>query len=188
MAVCYGPQLRHSSLHLWLTSCAQELFAFDFGTLIFLLYGVWKERNERIWSQKKGTSCDVILNSVSRLQEFRFHNLKETNGVSRRHKVVRWSAPPLGLLKINVDGSFNHVTGQGGVEFVIRNETGAMLVGGACPVYGLLSPEHGELLACKKALAFAIDHSFLPAIMEMDALNVQCQLMDATAPNTEKIV
>ncbi|XP_024178242.1 uncharacterized protein LOC112184205 [Rosa chinensis] len=73
---------------------------------------------------------------------------------------------------------------KGGVGFVIRNETGAMLAGGACPVYGLLSPEHGKLLACKKAVEFAIDHSFLPIILETDALNVQRQLMDATATNT----
>ncbi|XP_024155771.1 uncharacterized protein LOC112163728 [Rosa chinensis] len=182
--VCYGPQIISSSLFLWLNSCAHELSLFNFGTLIFLLYGVWKERNERVWSQKRGEVSDVIIGSMSRLQEFQFHNSKEVGVGERRHRVVRWSAPPVGCLKINVDGSFNHVTRSSGIGFVVRDGFGVMLAGGACPVTGLLSPEHGELLACKTTIEFAMEHGYLPAILETDALNVQRQLSESTTSNT----
>ncbi|XP_061999334.1 uncharacterized protein LOC133716674 [Rosa rugosa] len=142
-----------------------------------------QERNDRVWNQKQQGPGDVVIGAMTRLHEFRFHNMKESGSTSRSIRLVRWKAPPVGILKINVDGAFNHVTRQGGVGFVIRNELGIMLAGGACPLSGLLSAEHGEVLACQKALEFASAHSFLPAILETDALAVQGQLSAAIGTN-----
>ncbi|XP_040375719.1 uncharacterized protein LOC121053171 [Rosa chinensis] len=173
--VCYNPQVVQSDLLGWLNFCAKELSLRNFGEFMFLLWGVWKERNERVWNQKSTVACDVSLLLVSRLQEFRFHNLKQTQSTTGRARVVRWCAPKVGFLKINVGGSFNHITRQGGLGFVVRNAFGHIL-GGACPLSGLISPEHVEILASKRAAEFAADHAFLPAVLETDASEVKRQL------------
>ncbi|XP_024195745.1 uncharacterized protein LOC112198880 [Rosa chinensis] len=95
---------------------------------------------------------------------------------------VKWPAPPVGFLKI--DGAFNHVTRKGGVGFVIRDDRGVMLAGRACPLRGLLSPEHGEVLACKKAMEFVVYHFFSRIILETDALAVQMLLAATVDSNT----
>ncbi|XP_062028451.1 uncharacterized protein LOC133744339 [Rosa rugosa] len=119
-----------------------------------------------------------------RLQEFRFHNMKQTHSHPSRARVVRWCAPAAGFLKINVDGSFNHITRKGGLGFVVRNELGHMLAGGACPLSGLISPEHAEILACKRAVEFAADHALIPAVLETDASEVKRQLTQHISSNT----
>ncbi|XP_024177825.1 uncharacterized protein LOC112183708 [Rosa chinensis] len=141
----------------WLSQCAKDLSLPQFGELLFSLWGVWKERNDRVWNLKRLKAWDVSLGIVSRLKEFRFHNHKPPRSKSV-HRAV-WRAPQ-----------------KGGLGFEIRNETGVMLGGGAWPVSGLLSPEHAEILACKAAVEFAGEHGFGPAILETDALEVQHQL------------
>ncbi|XP_024193576.1 uncharacterized protein LOC112197206 [Rosa chinensis] len=115
-------------------------------------------------------------------RKFRFHNVKRVVPKSRRKAV--WSAPPTRIVKINVDGSFHHLTRQGGVGFVIRDDQGVMLAGEAWPVRGLYSPEHAEILACNYALQFALDQDFGPFILETDALEVQRQLPMNGVANT----
>ncbi|XP_024178964.1 uncharacterized protein LOC112184978 [Rosa chinensis] len=133
-----------------------------------------QERNYRLWNQKRCEARDVSLGIVSRLQEFRVHNLKRYQPKVKREAV--WKAPPVGVVKVNVDGAFHHTSKKGGLGFVFRNENGIMLGGGAWPLRGLNSPEHAEILACKVALEFAEVHGFGPIILETDALEVQRQL------------
>ncbi|XP_062020959.1 uncharacterized protein LOC133737422 [Rosa rugosa] len=182
--VCYNPQIEHGDVLSWLNRCAQSLSLTQFGELLFLLWGVWKERNDRVWNQKRREAGDVCLGLISRLQEFRFHNSKPSRSRSASLRAVRWVAPPAGFLKINVDGAFHHQTRAGGLGFVIRNEWGTLLAGGACPLQGLISPEHAEVLACQHALEFARNYGFAPAILETDAMEVQRQLMACSSTNT----
>ncbi|XP_024164259.1 uncharacterized protein LOC112171288 [Rosa chinensis] len=185
--VCYNPQIEHGDVLSWLTRCAQALSLTQFGELLFLLWGVWKERNDMVWNQKRRQAGDVCLGLISRLQEFRFHNSKPSRNRSASLRAVRWVAPPAGFLKINVDGAFHHQTRVGGLGFVIRNEWGTLLAGGACPLRGLISPEHAEVLACQHALEFAQNYGFAPAILETDAMEVQRQLMACSSTNTSAL-
>lgn len=77
---------------------------------------------------------------------------------------VKWKAPPSGVWKINVDGAFQQVTRCGGMSFVIRDFTGSMVAEGACPLRGLISAEHAELLTCDRAVDFAIAQGLQPFI------------------------
>ncbi|XP_024160406.1 uncharacterized protein LOC112167596 [Rosa chinensis] len=167
---------------IWLDKCVQQLPLTQLGELLFSLWGIWKERNDRIWNQKQRVAGDVSVGLVSRLQEFRFHNLLPS-GPRRQLRVV-WRAPPVGLVKINVDGSFHHVTRKGGLGFVVRDANGIMLGGGASQLIGLISLEHAEILACKATLEFALQHGFGPAILETDAMKVQRQLSSEVSANT----
>ncbi|XP_024196456.1 uncharacterized protein LOC112199714 [Rosa chinensis] len=118
------------------------------------------------------------------LQEFSFYNSKVASSVTRRPRGVQWSAPPVVMVKVNVDGAFHHFTRKGGISFVIRNSDGHMIASGGRPLSGLVSAEHAELLACKMAVEFLVHHDFRPAVLEKDALVVQRQLVSCNGNNT----
>ncbi|XP_061993546.1 uncharacterized protein LOC133711437 [Rosa rugosa] len=161
----------------------QTLSLTELGVLIFLLWSIWKERNSRVWEGKSVLACDVVLRADTRMQEFRVHNTNFALASARRRRVQTWVAPSTGVLKINVDGSFHHNTRSGGFGFVIRDSSGAMLAGGAGPLCGLISSEHAEVLACRNAIRFAIDHGFVPALLETNAQEVQHQLAAQASHN-----
>ena len=49
----------------WLVQCAKDLNLVHFGELIFILWSVWKERNERVWNQKNTVALDVNVQLVA---------------------------------------------------------------------------------------------------------------------------
>ncbi|XP_061993271.1 uncharacterized protein LOC133711122 [Rosa rugosa] len=91
---------------------------------------------------------------------------------------------PLGMLKVNIDGSYYAATRNGGLGFVIRDFVGTMLAGGATPLQNLLSAEHAEALACHAAVKFVLHHNMMPVLLETDSLLVQRQVSAQTTSNT----
>ncbi|XP_062014320.1 uncharacterized protein LOC133730820 [Rosa rugosa] len=176
--VCYNPHFAHHNLLEWFCACASELSLGSLGELVYLLWGVWKERNCRVWDDKASSVNDVLIRTVSRLQDFRFHAMKSSRTGSRGVRVTRWVAPPIGWFKINVATK----TGSGG--FVIRDWQGTMLAGGGKPLVGLISPEHAEVEAYKHAVKFAVEQAFMPTMIETDSLLVQQQLVSHVGVNT----
>ncbi|XP_024171737.1 uncharacterized protein LOC112177710 [Rosa chinensis] len=182
--VCYNPHFTHHNILEWLSSCARELSLKSLGEFVYLLWGVWKERNCCIWDDKASSVSDVLLKTVSRLQDFRVHNMKLGRIGPREVRVARWFAPPIGWFKVIVDGSYNHVTTKGSGGFIVRDWQGSMLADGGKPLHGIISPEHAEVEACKQAVEFVLEQSFLPAIIETDSILVQQQLVSKNGPNT----
>ncbi|KAM5581414.1 hypothetical protein ABKV19_010567, partial [Rosa sericea] len=67
----------------------------DLSELFCRLWSIWRDRNSRAWEDKTSRACDVIIKSVSQLEEFRFHNSKPQSNSTRRGRVATWAAPPV---------------------------------------------------------------------------------------------
>ena len=173
-------------LSAWLYQCANDLSLGEFGLLLFILWSVWKERNDRVWDQKTRNAMDVSCDLGAGLLAFRSHQGRPSQRTVTRRSVI-WKAPSLGVLKVNVDGAFNHSTRTGGLGFIIRDSSGTMVAGGACPLRGLISAEHAEILACVKAYDFVMQQDLGPMILETDALEVKRQLELLNTPNTSRL-
>ncbi|XP_062006063.1 uncharacterized protein LOC133723263 [Rosa rugosa] len=184
---CFSPQALNCDLLGWLSICVQALSLKDLGDLLFLLWSVWKERNSRVWDDKKGQPWDVLLKATTRLQDFRVHNTRQTLRETSSSRLARWRAPSVGIYKINVDGSFDHVSRKGSAGFVVRDCNGTMIAGGGKPLCGLLSAEHAEALACKLAFDFVLDQVLVPAIVETDSQLVQQQLCRSEGSNFSQL-
>ncbi|XP_062028960.1 uncharacterized protein LOC133744958 [Rosa rugosa] len=175
--VCFTTESADLGVLEWLIFCSNRLAANQFDFLLFLLWGVWKERNCRVWEGKTRGVNDVVLMSVSRLQDFVSHNSRSIGGIRRDAGRICWKSPHLGSVKLNTDGAFISETSAGGIGLVMRDNLGQFLACEGKPVRGLLSAEHAELLACKATIDLIVDRSLQPAIVETDSLIVQQQLV-----------
>ena len=82
---------------------------------------------------------------------------------------IKWSPPPLGWFKLNIDGSSLSNPGLAGGGGVIRNHLGEW-VGGFSRVIGFTTSVQAKLRALKSGLLLAIDLGILNLEIEMDSL------------------
>ena len=63
----------------------------------------------------------------------------------------KWKPPPVGNLKINIDGAFIEASNIGGWGFTLRNDQGVLLAAGAGKLKHVSDPVHAETLALQQA-------------------------------------
>ena len=73
---------------------------------------------------------------------------------------MRWRCPPAGLVKINFDGAVFGASNVSGIEVVIRDSNGAVLVSCSQKIPQAYKVEEIEPLAALKALSFAFELGF----------------------------
>ena len=80
----------------------------------------------------------------------------------------RWSPPPPGYVKLNVDGSFNAQLHNGGGGMVLRNNAGEIIFSECRFMTACSSPLEAELTACRDGIIRTKQFSSSPCIVEMD--------------------
>ncbi|XP_061999150.1 uncharacterized protein LOC133716455 [Rosa rugosa] len=106
----YSPAARMVQFLEWIRGCASQLPSKLWATFVYILWGVWRERNNRVWDNKSMEVNQVVLLLSTRFQEYQRYKGKSQGGGSRR--VVPWKPPSTGWVKINVDGAFHKDTEQ----------------------------------------------------------------------------
>ena len=79
-----------------------------------------------------------------------------------------WQPPPGSLFKLNFDGACFDDGAHSGYGAVIRNEKGEVMAAIAVRGGVVHDSEEVEVMACRKALEFAIDAGFTKIILEGD--------------------
>lgn len=80
-----------------------------------------------------------------------------------------WQCPPMGTIKINVDGAFRAAGGLGGFSLVARDHSGGFLGCKMGRFRWVSTPLHAELLALREGLSFAAKWPGLRICLENDA-------------------
>ena len=88
----------------------------------------------------------------------------------------RWSPPPPGFVKINVDGAVFSDTNSAGVGTVIRNREGLVMTSHTQRFSHAYSPVVIEALAALHGLQLARDLGFTNAVLEGDFLRIMSAL------------
>ncbi|CAL8113669.1 unnamed protein product [Prunus armeniaca] len=117
------------------------------------------------------------LSITPSLHEFKEHQPTPSLSISRAQ--AKWQKPPLGVIKINVDGAFQGLTGMGGGGIIARDSAGCFVAARACKLSHVSSPKHAEALALREALLFAKDIGPGPKLIEIDAQGVLHSVQDA---------
>ncbi|XP_062007579.1 uncharacterized protein LOC133724753 [Rosa rugosa] len=118
---------------------------------LFFLWGIWKERNVRVWEKKDTAASVVALLSSTRLSSYQFHNSKLKRGIPTG-RVLRWQPPPIGWLKLNFDGAYHGDDGRAAIGFLVRDSNGTFIQAVGKPVAHVRSAEHVELVVNNSSL------------------------------------
>ena len=97
-----------------------------------------------------------------------------------------WQPSQGNLFKLNFDGACFDEGATSGYGAVIRNEKGEVMAALAAKGGVVRDSEEVEVLACRKALEFAIDASFMEIILEGDSELVM-QMASQAQPNLSRL-
>ncbi|PRQ38614.1 putative ribonuclease H-like domain, reverse transcriptase zinc-binding domain-containing protein [Rosa chinensis] len=158
------------SITSWLQFCLEILSQDEFALLLVLLWSIWKERNQRLWSRKFKTLHQVYFQVRNFVQLLKSSTSRRSRGVVRPRR--SWLPPPSGWLKANIDGAFNQDSHCGGIGVLIRDSTGS-IVGGFCgKISNVLSPDIVEAMAGREACELAAEFQLAPIVFESDCLKL----------------
>jgi ribonuclease HI len=96
------------------------------------------------------------------------YKIKKKTGANQ----IGWIAPPIGWLKVNVDGSFVQDTGKGATGAVIRDQQGHVVAASGNILASCNSAEETEARALIDGAKLASEWSNSPIIFESDCANV----------------
>jgi hypothetical protein len=83
-----------------------------------------------------------------------------------------WNKPPLGILKLNVDGAYITQTGAGGAGMILRDSKGLIIFSACRSLVFCSSALEAELQACLEGLKFALNLSHDKILVETDSLEL----------------
>ena len=83
-----------------------------------------------------------------------------------------WKPPPSEAYKLNFDAATFPDLGRTGIGAIVRNEKGEVMAAMSACGPAVQTSDEAELLACRRALEFAVDAGFSRLIIEGDTSNV----------------
>ncbi|XP_023882197.1 uncharacterized protein LOC111994540 [Quercus suber] len=206
--LCY--QGSESGLHvLWECGVAKDVWAGSMGRLqksvcgqmdfshlfVILLNRLSREELETfmvqcwlIWNQRNSVLHGGKLQDPSRLIQRVADLLNEFNKAQEQlhissliHPVQQWE-PPMGLsYKVNVDAAMFADIKASGIGVVVRNEKAEVMASLTAKGPPVQDSEEAEVLACRKALEFAVDAGFMDVVLEGDNMNVMRSISSGSA-------
>jgi hypothetical protein len=81
---------------------------------------------ESLISIKRGPNADVVKGKTVVSSTCEGRRDKEALDVAPTKKL--WSKPPSGMVKLNVDGSFNEAQSNGGCGMILQDDNGAIVI------------------------------------------------------------
>ncbi|CAH9054798.1 unnamed protein product [Cuscuta epithymum] len=152
----------------------------DLCKLIWGCWGLWCERNGRVWNGVLTDAKFLLLKSkiyvdswIQAQQQGRKHAVPEPKGV------MLWKRPRPGWVKLNVDAS---VKDNGvGLGWLLRNEDGVFMAGVAKPWQGVLPPWEAELIGIREALSWTKEYGCERIEVESDAAKAISEIRDGSS-------
>ena len=157
------------SIMEWLSQCATSLSKERFGSLLVMLWFVWKERNKRVWNNKFLSQYQIFFQATTYLHTLRSVQPK-SNG--NRRLLRTWVPPPIGWLKVNIDGAFCASSSSGGVGVIVRDSDGRIVAGMCKRLSHVMGPDMVEAMAGRVACVLATSYNLSPIVFESDCMKV----------------
>ncbi|CAN1159742.1 hypothetical protein LINPERHAP2_LOCUS22902 [Linum perenne] len=150
--------------------------------IVFFWWRVWKSRNTVVFHNKQtllpGLQAQMVLHMAkSELDLDEEDALWRPAPAQAAAPPCRWRPPPVGRLKINVDGAIR--PGQGGaIGLVLRDEAGTVLFAGGRSFPQVTDVFTVEALAVREALRWGIGRGTTLLDVEGDAAMVTRHILD----------
>ncbi|XP_073367696.1 uncharacterized protein [Aegilops tauschii subsp. strangulata] len=137
-------------------------------SIVAPVWSWWNGRNKHRAEKKKIEINALLWQISSTVDEY-----KNFFGREKQETVKQpegWTKPAEGILKINVDGSFNKDTKSGGWGYVIRDHEGDVVIAAAGRLNHTSDALQAEAEACIQAIYKAQELGIGRAVVETDAM------------------
>lgn len=160
-------QARH-----WLFELDEALSEQDYVKVIVTMWALWKAKRDLVhedkWQSPFVTSKFVehFLREQKELETPQVRLPRDTAAPRR------WTPPPVGSVKGNVDGAISVTKGRGAAAAIFRSGTGTFLGASVLVCQGMIDPASIEAIACREALCLARDLNIQKGIVASDSSEV----------------
>ncbi|XP_057997941.1 uncharacterized protein LOC110671428 [Hevea brasiliensis] len=144
-----------------------------------LCWQIWKARNAAIFYNIPPNPMRSIIKAQNAFEELLSSSVQQNH--AWKHVSSAWLAPVSGLLKINVDASFDPASSLAGCGIMVCDSEGTLIDGSAVSFYSW-SPLAAKGFALREALRFASSRGFLDASIETDSLKLSQFIMLPLVP------
>ena len=143
---------------------------FDLETLCATSWSIWYRRNKVVH--------DSLCLAPSQIWGFAQRTQEDYKGALVVHQIrqrptdVRWSAPPPGYYKINVDGAIDESRRMSSVGVIIRDCEGRVVVARSKVLNAMYEAETIEAFAVEEGILLAYERGLNQVVIESDSLSV----------------
>jgi ribonuclease HI len=132
--------------------------------------GLWSERNARHHDEHGRTIYESVKWTIDIVTDLSIEG--QARGASTPKKRASWQPPKEGILKLNVDASFQISTGEGASGLVVRDHVGILKRGQAIMYENVSTVLIMEALAIRDGVKLAADSGLSRIEVETDANEV----------------
>lgn len=155
-----------------------------------VLWGMWLERNKRVWENKHVTpdvTIDLSYKQIVDWQEAakRKKECLVTSSSTVSSGVVQWQAPQPGWLKLNADASLFNAASSFTVGMVLRDEYGTFICGKNMRLPGQVTVMEAEAAGVLEALKWIEESGRHHVMVESDSMLVVNALQNSSVYHVE---
>ncbi|XP_024196188.1 uncharacterized protein LOC112199393 [Rosa chinensis] len=154
----------------WVWTMMDELDSEKRCLFFMSLWTLWSERNKVVWQEAVFDPIFATKWMVKYLVDFQRCHCKPS--VKKKRLPTKWECPPRGRLKINVDGAFRVVDGNGGIGVVARNDEGVGVAAIARPIVHAHSAFNMEVDASRAGLLLGIYQAYMSAFQSVQVRHI----------------
>ena len=121
--------------------------------------GIWREFHDPGW---------LITLARELLEDFRTAQDQMRTESARQQARDTWQPPPQSVFKLNFDAAVFSGLNRSSFGAIIRNEKGEVMATMAAKGLEVFCSMEAELLACRKAIEFAVDAGYSELVIEGD--------------------
>ncbi|CAN1767936.1 hypothetical protein LINPERHAP1_LOCUS10452 [Linum perenne] len=141
------------------------------------MWALWREHNQRVWSNESTTARRVVEGGAEAILEWRAVRERTGGTVVQRNQARtrcgKWHVPPDEWVKCNVDSSFRLSERKWGSDMILRSSEGAVVSCRSSWKRGRPAVRDGEALALLEALLW-VEHSvYTNVVFEVDSTEVE---------------
>ncbi|KAL0001832.1 hypothetical protein SO802_015613 [Lithocarpus litseifolius] len=143
----------------------------EFELFLFQAWLIWNQRNTITHRGVMQEPSRLVRRTMEFLEEYKEaqQHLTSQPTVARS---ATWSLPLKTCFKLNFDAAIFNDINASSFGVVIRNEVGEVMATMTVKGPPVSDSEEAKLLACRKALKFAVDSGFIELILEGDNVTV----------------
>ena len=136
--------------------------------IAYILYEIWKARCKFMYDAVTMDPLRINICAVNSINEFNAQCTTQEKAILEPIvPCTCWKKPPSDVIKINTDGAWLSVNGNGGLGVILRDHHGSM-IGGCCTSRSSNSAVECEAFAVILAMEFALSRNHLNIIIESD--------------------